>query len=154
MIIKKNTVMKEEDIDYITQHYRTGLFSTEKGWLRLNIASVSRWKRIRIAAVIAFGIALSAAASVIIYNASKSSDYPETKKIATQDPKNIVKVIDFETTPLTTVIKKIKEIYGVEVTNLPENAEEICLSLHYEGTATDLVATINEILDTNMEVKE
>lgn len=146
--------MKEEDIDYIAQHYRPGLFSTKKCWARLNVASVSHWKRIRIAAVIAFGIALYAAASVIIYNVSKSSDYPKIKEVAAQDPQIIVKVIDFENTPLPTVIKKIKETYDVEVTNLPENAEEICLSLHYEGTAKDLVATINEILDTNMEVKE
>ncbi|PWB06006.1 hypothetical protein C5O24_10620, partial [Paramuribaculum intestinale] len=65
-----------------------------------------------------------------------------------------VKIIDFENTPLPTVISKIKEVYGVEVINVPENAGEYRLSLHYEGNAVDLVATINDILETQMSVKE
>ena len=69
-------------------------------------------------------------------------------------PTEVVKVIDFENTALPVVISKIKEVYGVEVINVPENAETYYLSLHYEGNAVDLVLTINEILDTEMRVKE
>ena len=51
------------------------------------------------------------------------------------------------------VVEKINETYNVKVTGLPESPEEYRLSLHYEGTASDLVETINEILGTELTVK-
>lgn len=145
--------MKEEEIDFIASKYKSGMFSVEKGWKRLNIAPPRDWKRIRIVATIASVIVLSATAAVLYHNASISETKVETKETTVADPKVVLKVIDFENTPLPTVIEKIKKTYGVEVTNIPDNAEEYHLSLHYEGTATDLIATINEILDTKMEIK-
>ena len=52
------------------------------------------------------------------------------------------------------MVDKIEEVYGVEVTGLPENAEEYRLSLHYEGNPVELVETINDILDIKMAIKE
>lgn len=69
-------------------------------------------------------------------------------------PESAVRAIDFENTPLPTVISEIREVYGVELTGIPDNAVDYRLSLHYEGSAEDLIATINEILDTKMAVKE
>ena len=62
-------------------------------------------------------------------------------------------MIDFENATLPAVVAKIKEVYGVEVVNLPESADEYKLSLHYEGTAADLVDTINETLGTDIKVQ-
>ena len=146
--------MKEEDIDYIAGHYRAGLFSTKDGWRRLGITPLAGWKRLKIAAAIALCIAFSVTASVLYYNETHTEKKTEHKESFTPDPKKIARIIDFENTPLPEVIKKIKETYGVEISNIPQNAEEIHLSLHYEGTALDLISAINEILDTNMEVKE
>ena len=65
-----------------------------------------------------------------------------------------VKVIDFENAPLPEVVKKIESVYGVKVMGMPESPEHYELSLHYEGTPTDLISTINEILGTQMTVTE
>ncbi len=37
--------------------------------------------------------------------------------------------------------------------NIPENADDYMLSLHYEGNALDLIDTINVILGTSMEIE-
>ena len=146
--------MKEEDIDYIAGYYRAGLFSTKNGWRRLGITPLTGWKRLKIAAAIALCFAFSVTASVLDFTQTHTEKEPEHKESFTSDQKKIARIIDFENTPLPEVIRKIKDIYGVEISNIPENAEEIHLSLHYEGTALDLISAINEILDTNMEVKE
>ena len=52
------------------------------------------------------------------------------------------------------VVDRIREVYGVEVVNLPDNADNYRLSLHYEGNPMELVETINDILDINMTIKE
>lgn len=83
-----------------------------------------------------------------------SSTEIEIQQSIPADPKEVVKVIDFENTPLPVVVDKIEEVYGVEVTGLPENAEEYRLSLHYEGNPVELVETINDILDIKMAIKE
>ena len=145
--------MKEE-IVYIAKRYRKGSFQADKGWKRLDIAPALKWKRMRAAAIIASVVALSATAGIVFYQYTKPSKQ-ETKQ-TTEKPiskKEVVKVIDFENTALPTVISKIKEVYGVEVLNIPDNAEDYKISLHYEGNAVDLIATINDILDTKMTVK-
>lgn len=144
----------EKDISYVARHYKKGKFSNDKGWKRLGIAPAARLRRLRVAAVIASAIVLSAAAA-IVYNQLTLADTPVVAQPVPQtEPAKEVKAIDFEDTPLPTVISKIREIYGVDITGIPENAADQHLSLHYEGSATGLIETINEILDTNMAVKE
>lgn len=147
--------MKEE-ISYIAKRYRRGRFSVDKAWQRLNIKPASKWTRFRVAAAIASVVVLSATAAVLYHryelNTHTETALPEETEQATT--LKAVKVIDFENTPLPTVISKIKEVYGVEVSNIPDNAEEYHLSLHYEGNAVDLISNINEILETQMTVKE
>ena len=65
-----------------------------------------------------------------------------------------VRVVDFENAPLPVVVERIREVYGVEVSGLPQDADDYVLSLHYEGTPVDLVDTINDILGTEMTVEE
>lgn len=147
--------MKEDkDISFIAHRYREGRFSVEKGLHRLNIARSYKLRRLGIAAAVTSVVVLSATAAMIWRHYS-SLTVTEDQKIETvNSPAEVVKVIDFENTSLLAVIKEIKEMYGVEIDNLPENVEDYRLSLHYEGNAVDLVNTINEILETQMRVKE
>lgn len=144
----------KEDITYIAKRYSRGKFSVDKGWKRLNIKPVFKWSILKIAAAISSVVVLSATAAVIYHEYElKNSPERTIEEVIKPTQLEAVKVIDFENTPLTSVISKIKDVYGVEVVNIPDNAEEYHLSLHYEGNAVDLVATINDILETQMSVK-
>lgn len=147
--------MKDE-VTYIAKRYRKGKFSADKGWKRLNIKPVFKWNSLKIAAAISSVVVLSATAAVIYhqYELKNTPDKAVHEAVKPVAPLEVVKVIDFENTSLTTVISKIEEVYGVEIQNVPKNAEEYNLSLHYEGNAVDLVATINDILETQMTVKK
>lgn len=147
--------MKEE-LTYIAKRYSKGKFSVDKGWKRLNIKPSLKWSGIKIAASAASLIVLTASATLLFhhYNQKENKINGSEESVTVIAPQNTVKIIDFENTPLPTVITKITEIYGVEVVNMPNNAEEYRLSLHYEGNAADLVATINEILDLELTVKK
>jgi hypothetical protein len=148
--------MKDTDksIDYVAKHFREGRFSVDNGWKRLGIEQHPRRQfRLGAAAAIAAVVVISATA-VFVYN-SYNKQPPtnvETSAPTVDRPEMAVKVIDFEDTPLPTVVSRINEVYGVEVGNLPDNAGEYHLSLHYEGNALDLITTINELLDVNLTV--
>ena len=45
---------------------------------------------------------------------------------------------------------EIEKVYGVKLGNVPD--DDIRLSLSYEGTAADLVDTINDLLGTEIEI--
>ncbi len=144
----------KEDILYIARRYRKGKFSADRGWRRLGIAPSFRLRRLRVAASLGGLIILSATAAIIYRQYSAPDELPAVVQPANSAGAAEVKVIDFENTPLTEVVAKIREVYGVEIDGLPDDAAECRLSLHYEGTAADLVDTINEILDTHITVKE
>ena len=146
-----------EDIEFIAKRYKKGKFSVEEGWKRLNIKPAFNWRSKMIAACVASVVVLTAAAAVVVYrqySTNQATSDATTENAVSIAPEQVVKVIDFENTPLPVVISKIKDVYGVEIVNLPYNADDYKLSLHYEGNATDLIATINEILETKMEVKK
>lgn len=114
------------------------------------------WRPIRVAAAIAGVVAISATATFIYhtYTAAPDTNVTAPDSQPTVAPELAVKAIDFENAPLTVVAKRIKEVYGVDVVNLPPDAENLKLSLHYEGNALELVDTINEILGTQMSIKK
>ncbi len=148
--------INEKEIEYIAKRYRHGKFSADRAWRALNIRKPSPWRRYRVAAAVGSLIFLSAAAAVIYHQATlpTTPTVEITAAVEPIAPLEAVKVIDFENAPLPDVIARIKEVYGVEVENLPANADQYRLSLHYEGNARELVATINEILETQITVKE
>lgn len=145
--------MQNNDIDYIARRYRKGRFSAESGWRRLGIAPSFQLRRLRVAAAIAVTVILSATAA-IIYNVYRVDDVSQPAPIEAVSPMSEVRAIDFENATLYEVVKKIEATYGVKIDNLPERPEEYRLSLHYEGTPADLIATINDILGTQMTVTE
>ena len=145
--------MKQDDIDFVSHHYRSGSFSTARGWQRLGLTSDTWWTRIRVAAAITVVVVLSATAAVLYHNHIECTE-PTVEAEAPATVIIVVKVLDFEQAPLPTVIDRIEEVYGVELAGVPDNAADYTLSLHYEGTAPDLVATMNEILGTHISVRD
>lgn len=146
--------MKNKEVDFIARRYKKGRFSPDAGWQRMGIAPVSIWRRYRVAAAVAATVILSATATVL-YREYRMDDEPkQAAPVVTVNPLEVVKVIDFEDTPLPEVIKKIESVYNVKIDNIPDNPEDYELSLHYEGTPADLISVINDILETQMTVAE
>ncbi len=149
--------MKEnKEINFIAKHYRKGLFAVEPALRRIKGSKAIWWTRSRIAAACIGATILTATAALFVHNnyfvnTPVEMEQPSTSSIPAAE---IVRAIDFEDAPLPVVVAKIKEIYGVDVINIPANAEDYSLSLHYEGSAIDLVDTINDILDTEMKIQE
>lgn len=146
----------DKDLKFIARHYRKGMFAVEPALRRIKGAKPAWWTRTRIAAACAIAALLTATASIFVYHGystQEPSDIQQTE--APVIPKaEIVRVIDFENAPLSEVVAKIREVYGVEVYDLPSDPDQYTLSLHYEGSALDLIETINDILDTDMKVTE
>lgn len=147
---------ENKDIRFIARHYRKGMFGVEPALRRIKGTKAAWWTRTRIAAACCIAAILTATAAIFVHQSYISRPAPDTlpgEQVETPMAE-IVRAIDFEEAPLTEVVQTISEVYGVEVTNLPANPEQYTLSLHYEGTALDLVETINDILDTDMKVTE
>lgn len=146
--------MKNEEVDFIAHRYKKGRFAPDAGWHRLGIAPVSMWRRYRVAAAMVATVILSATAA-ILYREYRMEDVPQQiSPVGTVSPLAEIKVIDFENAPLPEVIKKIESVYGVKVEGVPASSEGYVLSLHYEGTPTNLISVINDILGTEMAVAE
>ena len=146
----------DKDLRFIVRHYRKGVFAVGPALRRVKGAKAAWWTRTRIAAACVVAAVLTATAAVFVYRNNfreTGPAVPETERQAIPAAK-IVRVIDFEEAPLTKVVAKIREVYGVEVTGLPADPDQYVLSLRYEGSALDLVETINDILDTDMKVSE
>lgn len=145
--------MQNKEIDFIARHYRKGRFDTALAWSRLGIGAARR-RRLRIAAAIAGLVILSASAGLLIREYNTVTHPQQPQEIHVESPMQTVRVIDFDNAPLEKVIETIESVYGVRVIGVPDAAENYSLSLHYEGTPADLIAAINEILGTSMEVVE
>ena len=146
----------EREIGFIARHYRQGLFNTEKALRKIRPTIKKIWSWQRIAAASCILIVVGATAALLIRNSFNSERPVEIEKTITPPlpAKSISKVIDFEGAPLSVVIDQISVVYDVEITNMPADAEEYRLTLHYEGNANDLIETINDILGTNLEIEK
>ena len=144
------------EIDFIAKYYKEGLFNADKALRRIKPNIRKAWSWPRIAAVSSVIIVLGAAAALLIRNSYYSKPTVEIEN--TSSPKipleSVSKVIDFDDAPLPVVIDRINSVYDVEVMNIPVNADDYRLSLHYEGNVVDLLETINEILGTDLEIEK
>lgn len=147
----------KKSLDFVVRYYRPDAFRPDAGLFRTQVRR-PWWRRGAIAASV---IAATLVASACFYTFVLKAPAPapvegvsapvETAATPTAKPTAQVSKIEFSDTPLADVVKEIEKVYGVEITGLPENGE-YRLTLSYEGTATDLVETINEILGTGMKV--
>ncbi|MDE7388330.1 MAG: hypothetical protein K2M97_03645 [Muribaculaceae bacterium] len=143
------------EIGFIASRYRKGHFNVEKALRRVRPQRRLWWTPARIAAASAVVVAMSACAAVMIRQAYFSSEPSATVEQPTAaKPALTVRAVDFDNAPLSAVVEEIRNVYGVEVAGLPENPDDYRLSLHYEGTAADLVENINDIFGINMIIVE
>ncbi|MDE6206522.1 MAG: hypothetical protein K2M55_01815 [Muribaculaceae bacterium] len=146
--------MATNDIDFIAQRYREGLFRPDSAWHRLGFVPSPRRRLQRIAAAVAVTAILSATAAIVYHEYGRVNSQPDTTVTDGATLPKEVKVIDFEQASLAEVVATIETVYDVKVDNVPEQTADYELSLHYEGTAEDLVNVINDILGTDMSVSE
>lgn len=146
----------DEEIGFIAKHYKHGLFNADLALRKIKPVIRKSWSWQRIAVASCIVLVLSATATLFIRNTLYSEKPIETEN--TLSPvvplESISKVIDFDDTPLPIVINQINLVYDVEIGNIPANAADYSLSLHYEGNVIDLVDGINEILGINLEIEK
>lgn len=154
MTSKYKQMKHDEEIIAVARRYRSGAFAVKEGWERLGIASTPWWSAKKIAAAAAIAVVVSATAGIFIHNSLQEPAHAEITPAVATAPRYTVRAIDFEDAPLPLVLETMKETYGVEIVNIPDNADTFKLTLHYEGNADDLVETINNIFGTEIAIKE
>lgn len=144
-----------DSVDFVARHYRKGAFRPRSYFFGSRMGGLAR--RWGVAASIA-GAALVASAcfyTFVLRDASPAVPAPAPADVETAAPvtaETRVLRIEFVDAPLADVVAEIENVYGVEVGGIPAG-KDYRLTLSYEGTATDLVETINELLGTSLTVK-
>lgn len=148
--------MDDKDIRFVARHYRKGAFLVDKAWSRIGVGRRRWWSRSRIAAAVAAVVVLGATAAIVIrqYEPTPKQEIAMTGEPSFEIRMEAVKVIEFDNAPLSAVAEEIKKVYGIEVAGLPDDSDSVRLTLRYEGNVRGLIENINEILDTNLSIKE
>ncbi len=146
----------DKSLDFVVRYYRKGAFRPRRlGKILEFVPRYSFFCRRNIAAA-CVATALIASAGIGVYFYTHPNDSTGTSQIpaveTTVTASKEVHRIEFNNVPLTTVVKEIEKTYNVKISSLPK--EQYRLTLSYEGTAEDLVATINELLGTNLEIEQ
>lgn len=141
----------EKNIEWVARHYRKGAFDASRAWRRLAVKPARWWTRGKVAAAAAVAAILVATAAVVTWRqAPEPVGTSAMEQTAAADVLVVKKVLDFEQTPLAEVIDEIEKTYDVEIENIPSGVDTVKFSLHYEGTAPDLVNALNEALGAEM----
>ncbi len=148
----------EESERFVAQHYERGRFDQASAWKRMGLGS-SKSHRWRFAAAASVLAAITVSACIYYMKSYQpmpiAADTETTQTTKTTKPTTATvksEVIEFNDAPLVDVVAKIEEVYGVHIDNVPN--EEYFVTMRYEGTATDLVNTINETLGCNLTITE
>lgn len=145
-----NTKYKES-LDFVVRHYRPGAFvpSARFATRRLRLPL---W-----AAACAAGILVASACVCTIWLQPHEEQAAPSPTPAVEQPvadsHAAVRRIEFNNATLSEVIAATEECYGVRIGSVTPQEAELRLTLSYEGTAEDLVATINDLLDTNLTIE-
>lgn len=145
----------EEECRFVVAHFKEGAFRT-KELFESRVAFRNR-RRIAIRWVAASLIAVTLSAAAIITYKIRSVEpdqvTPEQCIVDKADNSKAMEIIhlEFNDAKLSDVIKAVEEAYGVKLTNVPD--EEIFLTLSYEGNAQDFIDTVNELLNTEIEIE-
>lgn len=143
-------------LDFVARYYRKGAFIPRKGVFTAPLRVVRPFWQSRRAAIAASVAGTVLVASACVYTLFLRDAEPAKMPVSTEQTAPVqtaaqVHRIDFADMPLSKVVAEIEKTYNVKISNVPQ--QEYSLTLSYEGTAEDLVATINELLGTEMEVK-
>ena len=140
---------EEESIRFVAEHYKPGAFR------RTRLMFSRPWWRTGWAAAAVAAVVLGASAAVITLtvNDRQPEPKPAPAPVTIEAPSPAqISVIEFKDAPLATVVKEVENVYGVKIANVPADPS-LRLTLRYEGTAEDFIATVNDMLGTEMEVK-
>ncbi|MDE5882579.1 MAG: hypothetical protein K2H60_12690 [Muribaculaceae bacterium] len=147
----------KESLEFVVKYYRRDAFRPDDELFRVVPVRRPWWRRTAIAASVAIGVlAASAFLYVNLTRVSSEPQMPEQTMTAPEVKEKVeteVKRIEFKDATLRQVAEAIEDTYGVEVVGIDSNSE-IKLTLSYEGTADDLVETINELLGTSLRINE
>lgn len=149
----------EESIDFVTLYYCKGAFDPDRALRMIRFLPPVPWWRRRGVVAAAIGGALVASAAVFTYIVPdrEDGDKVPTEQMdasAAQTPVPVmeIKKIEFADAPLSRVVEEIETVYNVKITNVPADGD-YRLTLSYEGTAEDLVETINDLLGISLAVE-
>lgn len=164
MEMKPDRQRFEKDVEFVARHYRKGAFVPR---MRFVAPTLSWWrepKRWAAAALIAVTLAAGAMICYRVLTAEKPAPAPKpilieepasepvVEEPAEEKPAPAVERIEFTDTPVSTVARKVEEVYGVRLGNLP--ADDPSITISYEGTAADFVDTLNELLGSNITISD
>lgn len=144
----------EEDIQFVTRYYRDDTLLPARGWRLFRASHGISFFRRNIAAAAVILIVLSASASFYFYTRNNA---PSTEQPAVSVPSTTISLaetsqkIEFRNADLKKVVEEIERIYEVKITGVPER--EIKVTISYEGTAAEVIETLNELFDTELSIK-
>lgn len=146
----------ETDFQFVLHHFKEGTLLPKKGWQRFKLLHHISYIRRNIAAASIAAVVLAASASIYyISSADRDSESKtavtnvDTKTSNTSSEVKIAK-IQFRNAPLKEVVSKIESVYDVTISNLPK--DDIMVTISYEGTAADVVETLNELFDIDLKI--
>ena len=145
----------DESMRFVARHYRPGIFDASKAWRRMGIGTHLRRPSRRIAAAVAAAIVLTASACFFTFiyphiDTPAPAAQPVHEAPVPKADTSVVRRIEFADASLAEVAAEIRRVYGVRITNLPDTDTRLTLS--YEGSATDLITTINILLDSDIQL--
>lgn len=148
--------MEDKDIDFIADYYKDDIFSPEKGWRKFMSAIGMRRKRFGIAAALAAIITVTATAAIISYE-NHRNEVDAVECISENNDAACVEepgILSFDHTKLTDVVEIVETKYSVEIGNIPANSDDYELTLRFDGTPSELIEAINEILGLQLTLSE
>lgn len=142
----------EESLSFVVRYYKRGALRPTMLFVAPN-----RWRRLAVAASIAFGIIVASACVYLltVHEPVTDSIQDTTAPVAStpaEAPEKVSRRIKFDDAPLADVVQEIEKVYGVKVTPVADN-DTTRLTLSYEGNAADLLDTINELLGTDLKLE-
>ena len=147
--------IKEESLKFVAGHFKEGALLPREGWRRFKLTHhLSTFGR-KFAAACAVAVVLAASASIYFFSSyeshTESNENITDIRIDDKKPMDVkISKIQFNNAPLKDVVAEIERVYDVTIKNVPD--EEIMVTISYEGTASDVVETINDLFNTNLTI--
>ncbi len=154
--VAREKARREESLQFVVSHYRHDAFNASRDWRALGLDR-RPWLLRHAAAVAMWGVALAACAAVAVWMLSPApapapaAPVPAEKAIpAAPASHNESRRIEFTDASFSEVAQAVEKVYGVRLADLPDSSERI--SLCYEGSAADLVETLNSLFGCHLRI--
>ncbi len=145
-----------DSVSFVARHWRRGAFPQREVLADITGRRFLFMSRRVAAAVIAVAAAGCAVAAFLWYShASRPPEHAPVvprEHVAAPPPRHAVRRIELLDASMRQIAGEVREVYGVELVNLP--SDDARLTLSYEGTADDFVATVNDLLGSDIRIAE